>query len=57
LSAVVGIGLGGAMAAALMLYSKKAIGGYCGDVLGAIEQLFEIGGLLGFTAFSAGAAA
>jgi adenosylcobinamide-GDP ribazoletransferase len=42
-----GLVLGGAMALALALYSKRAIGGYCGDVLGAVEQLFEIGFLLG----------
>jgi len=45
--ASLGIILGGAMALALALYSKKAIGGYCGDVLGAAEQVFEIGCLLG----------
>jgi adenosylcobinamide-GDP ribazoletransferase len=45
---------GGAMSLALMLYSKKALGGYCGDVLGAMEQFFEVGCLLGFATFSVG---
>jgi adenosylcobinamide-GDP ribazoletransferase len=44
---VIGVIFGGALSLALALYSRKAIGGYCGDVLGAIEQLFEIGFLLG----------
>jgi adenosylcobinamide-GDP ribazoletransferase len=44
---IAGIALGGVMALALALYSQRAIGGYCGDVLGASEQLFEIGFLLG----------
>jgi len=46
-SAIAGLVSGGAMAFALALYSKRAIGGYCGDVLGAIEQLCEAGFLLG----------
>jgi adenosylcobinamide-GDP ribazoletransferase len=45
-----GIVLGGTMALALAIYSKKAIGGYSGDVLGAIEQVSEIGFLLGLAA-------
>ncbi len=48
--ALLGMLLGAALSAALALYSKRAIGGYCGDVLGAIEQLFEIGCLLGLAA-------
>jgi len=30
--------------------SRKLIGGYTGDVLGAVEQMFEIGLLLGVAA-------
>ncbi len=47
IATIAGVVLGGGMAMALALYSKRAIGGYCGDVLGAIEQFFEIGFLLG----------
>jgi adenosylcobinamide-GDP ribazoletransferase len=54
LAVVAAVVLGGALSLALALYSRKAIGGYSGDVLGAIEQLFEIGFLLGLaTAWSA----
>jgi adenosylcobinamide-GDP ribazoletransferase len=42
--------LGAALAAALALWSRRLIGGYTGDVLGAIEQMFEIGFLLGVAA-------
>jgi adenosylcobinamide-GDP ribazoletransferase len=49
-SAVTGLLLGAALAAALAAWSRRLIGGYSGDVLGAIEQLFEIGFLLGVTA-------
>jgi adenosylcobinamide-GDP ribazoletransferase len=45
-----GLLLGGALAAALAAWSRRLIGGYTGDVLGAIEQLFEIGFLLGVAA-------
>ena len=46
------IGLaGGAIPALLLAYqSKRLIGGYTGDVLGAIEQVFEIGFLLAVVA-------
>jgi adenosylcobinamide-GDP ribazoletransferase len=30
--------------------ARKLIGGYTGDVLGAVEQMFEIGFLLGVAA-------
>ena len=49
-SVVSGLLLGGALAAALAAWSRRLIGGYTGDVLGAIEQLFEIGFLLGVAA-------
>jgi adenosylcobinamide-GDP ribazoletransferase len=42
------------LAAALAIWSRKLIGGYTGDVLGAIEQVFEIGFLLGAAAILGG---
>ena len=42
--------LGATLAAALAIWSRRLIGGYTGDVLGAIEQVFEIGFLLGVAA-------
>jgi len=45
-----GLLLGAALAALLALWSRRMIGGYTGDVLGAVEQLFEIGFLLGIAA-------
>jgi adenosylcobinamide-GDP ribazoletransferase len=45
-----GLLLGGGLAAALAAWSRRLIGGYTGDVLGAIEQTFEIGFLLGVAA-------
>jgi adenosylcobinamide-GDP ribazoletransferase len=47
LSAIAGVLLGAALAAALMRLARRRINGYTGDVLGAIEQVFEIGFLLG----------
>lgn len=49
---VVGIGVAlGALGAAAMAFSaRRLIGGYTGDVLGAVEQLFEVGLLLGVAA-------
>lgn len=41
---------GAVLAAALAAWSRRLIGGYTGDVLGAIEQMFEIGFLLGAAA-------
>jgi len=49
-SAVTGLLLGAALAAALAAWARRLIGGYTGDVLGAIEQLFEIGVQLGVAA-------
>lgn len=49
-SLVTGLLLGAALAALLALWSRRLIGGYTGDVLGAAEQLFEIGFLLGVAA-------
>jgi adenosylcobinamide-GDP ribazoletransferase len=45
-----GLGLGTALAAAMTAWAKRLIGGYTGDVLGATEQMFEIGFLLGVAA-------
>jgi len=45
-----GLLLAGALAAAFAAWSRRLIGGYTGDVLGAVEQVFEIGFLLGVTA-------
>ncbi|MGY3602873.1 MULTISPECIES: adenosylcobinamide-GDP ribazoletransferase [unclassified Bradyrhizobium] len=45
-----GIACGIALAVAVTLWSRRSIGGYTGDVLGAIEQVFEVGFLLGVAA-------
>jgi adenosylcobinamide-GDP ribazoletransferase len=50
LGAMAAIGLAAALAAAMALLSRRLIGGYVGDVLGAIEQLAELGALLGLAA-------
>jgi adenosylcobinamide-GDP ribazoletransferase len=50
LSVVSALLLGAAFAAAIALWARKLINGYTGDVLGAIEQVFEIGFLLGVAA-------
>jgi adenosylcobinamide-GDP ribazoletransferase len=50
MSVISGLVLGAALAAALAAWSRRLIGGYTGDVLGAIEQMFEIGFLLGVAA-------
>jgi adenosylcobinamide-GDP ribazoletransferase len=47
---VAGVTCGLVLALALALWSRRLIGGYTGDVLGAIEQVFEIGFLLGVAA-------
>lgn len=44
----VALGLGAA--AALALIARRLIGGYTGDVLGGIEQMFELGFILGVAA-------
>ncbi|MES2028417.1 MAG: adenosylcobinamide-GDP ribazoletransferase [Pseudomonadota bacterium] len=49
-SVAVGLLLGATFAALLTRWSRRLLGGYTGDVLGAIEQLFEIGFLLGVAA-------
>lgn len=50
LSVTSGLLLGAALAAAIALWAQRLIDGYTGDVLGAIEQMFEIGFLLGVAA-------
>jgi adenosylcobinamide-GDP ribazoletransferase len=52
--AVWGLGLGGALALALALTAKRLLGGYVGDVLGAVEQVFELGFVLGVAAWVRG---
>ncbi len=47
---VFGALIGAVLAAALALWARRLIGGYTGDVLGGIEQAFEIGFLLGVAA-------
>jgi adenosylcobinamide-GDP ribazoletransferase len=49
-SALSGLLIGAALAILLTRWSRRLLGGYTGDVLGAIEQLFEIGFLLGVAA-------
>jgi adenosylcobinamide-GDP ribazoletransferase len=49
-SVISGLLLGATLAAALTLWARRRINGYTGDVLGAIEQVFEIGFLLGVAA-------
>jgi adenosylcobinamide-GDP ribazoletransferase len=48
--ALLGLVVGALLASALARWSQRLLGGYTGDVLGAIEQLFEIGFLLGVAA-------
>jgi adenosylcobinamide-GDP ribazoletransferase len=50
LSVISGLLLGTALAAATAYWARQRINGYTGDVLGAIEQMFEIGFLLGVAA-------
>jgi adenosylcobinamide-GDP ribazoletransferase len=50
LSVTSGLLLGAALATAVALWARRLIDGYTGDVLGAIEQMFEIGFLLGVAA-------
>jgi adenosylcobinamide-GDP ribazoletransferase len=49
-SVATGLLLGAVLGVALAAWSRRLIGGYTGDVLGAIEQVFEIGFLLGVAA-------
>jgi adenosylcobinamide-GDP ribazoletransferase len=47
--ALIGVGLAGLGGTAVALTARRLIGGYTGDILGAVEQLAEIGLLLGFS--------
>jgi adenosylcobinamide-GDP ribazoletransferase len=49
-SALLGLVLGVLLASLLARWSRRLLGGYTGDVLGAIEQVCEIGFLLGVAA-------
>jgi adenosylcobinamide-GDP ribazoletransferase len=49
-AAMVGLLCGAVLAFFLARWSRRLIGGYTGDVLGAVEQVFEIGFLLGVAA-------
>jgi adenosylcobinamide-GDP ribazoletransferase len=49
-TAAVGVGLAALAALAVALTARRLIGGFTGDVLGAVEQVAEIGLLLGFAA-------
>jgi adenosylcobinamide-GDP ribazoletransferase len=49
-AALIGLLFGAALAGWLVDRARELIGGYSGDVLGATEQLFEVGFLLGVAA-------
>jgi len=46
----IGLLLGAVLSLVLALSARRLLGGYTGDVLGAIEQVFELGFLLGIAA-------
>lgn len=50
--AILGVAVGGGFALALALLARRLIGGQTGDVLGAVEQMFEVGFLLGIAALA-----
>lgn len=49
-SSVQGLALGGLCAFVVAILARRLIGGNTGDVLGAVEQVFEVGFLLGVSA-------
>ncbi|MET3667269.1 adenosylcobinamide-GDP ribazoletransferase [Caulobacter sp. 1776] len=51
-AALAGLAGGGALAIGLALLARRLIGGHTGDVLGAVEQVFEVGFLLGAAALA-----
>jgi len=51
-AALWGFALSASVCVFFAMYSRRAIGGYNGDVLGAIEQIFEVCFLLGISAAS-----
>jgi adenosylcobinamide-GDP ribazoletransferase len=52
-AAATGLAVGALMAIILCRMARRLINGYTGDVLGAVEQVFEIGFLLGVAALLA----
>jgi adenosylcobinamide-GDP ribazoletransferase len=50
IGALAGLCLGALLATIVARQAKRLLGGYTGDVLGAVEQMFEIGFLLGVAA-------
>lgn len=48
--AALGVAIGSALALGVSLLARRLIGGQTGDVLGAVEQMFELGFLLGAAA-------
>ncbi|MET0337810.1 MAG: adenosylcobinamide-GDP ribazoletransferase [Caulobacter sp.] len=50
LNVALGLGIGGVLVLAIVLLARRLIGGHTGDVLGAVEQVFELGFLLGLAA-------
>ncbi len=52
LAALTGVAGGAMLVLAISLLAKRLIGGHTGDVLGAAEQLFEVGFLLGVAALA-----
>ena len=50
--ALAGLAMGGVLTVALVLLARRLIGGHTGDVLGAVEQVFEVGFLLGAAALA-----
>ncbi|MBI1682938.1 adenosylcobinamide-GDP ribazoletransferase [Caulobacter hibisci] len=53
LAALTSLALAAVLALALALLARRLIGGYVGDVLGGIEQVAELGALLGLAALLA----
>lgn len=51
-ASLLGLAGGAVLAVGLALLARRLIGGHTGDVLGAVEQVFEVGFLLGVTALS-----
>jgi len=50
LAGVVGLALGALLVIWLCRLARRLVGGYTGDILGAVEQVFEIGFMLGVAA-------
>ena len=48
--AIFALALGGLLAGTLAVAARRLLGGYTGDVLGAVEQVFELGFVLGVAA-------